>query len=130
MHGAFVWARRALNRPFRRFPARAVAPKYGFGEAGDDEVGVGENAVITADIELIDFENEKESWELKDSDAKLASAEAKKVLGNEKVRQRAAQNQGGYITKGELSLEKAGKLPREIAATQSGSRLRVHLAGR
>ena len=27
-----------------------------------------------------------------------------------KVRQRAAQNQGGYITKGELSLEKAGKL--------------------
>ena len=24
MYGAFVWARRALNRPFRRFPARAV----------------------------------------------------------------------------------------------------------
>ena len=25
MYGAFVWARRALNRPFRRFPARAVS---------------------------------------------------------------------------------------------------------
>jgi hypothetical protein len=24
LHGTFVWARRALNRPFRRFPARAV----------------------------------------------------------------------------------------------------------
>jgi hypothetical protein len=24
MYGGFVWARRALNRPFRRFPARAV----------------------------------------------------------------------------------------------------------
>ena len=23
LYGAFVWARRALNRPFRRFPARA-----------------------------------------------------------------------------------------------------------
>jgi hypothetical protein len=25
LYGAFVWARKALNRPFRRFPARAVA---------------------------------------------------------------------------------------------------------
>ena len=26
MYGAFVWARRARNRPKRRFPARAVGP--------------------------------------------------------------------------------------------------------
>jgi hypothetical protein len=27
LYGAFVWARRALNRPFRRFSARAVIEK-------------------------------------------------------------------------------------------------------
>jgi hypothetical protein len=29
LYGAFVWARRALNRPFRRFPARAVTGRLG-----------------------------------------------------------------------------------------------------
>jgi hypothetical protein len=28
MYGAFVWARRALSSPKRRFPARAVEPRH------------------------------------------------------------------------------------------------------
>ena len=41
MYGAFVWARRALNRPFRRFPARAVWPSIlipNASSSGRDEI--------------------------------------------------------------------------------------------
>ena len=39
-YGAFVWARRALNSPKRRFPARAVRaqlPRYGAADQSEED---------------------------------------------------------------------------------------------
>ena len=61
------------------------APQYGFGEEGSADLGVPASAVVCAEIELVEFENEKDSWDLNEEE-KLAAAEAKKVKGNEKAK--------------------------------------------
>lgn len=63
-----------------------ISPKYAFGDAGSEQFGVPAKAEILGTVELVSFENEKESWELHDNEEKLQVAQAKKVLGNERVK--------------------------------------------
>jgi hypothetical protein len=51
LYGAFVWARMALNRPFRRFLARAVANP----NVGRDGVGVGINSIAILEKQLLNM---------------------------------------------------------------------------
>jgi len=56
-------------------------PKYGFGAEGDSSKGVPPNAVLQYDIELIDFEKDKESWDMA-TEEKLTAATKRKDEGN------------------------------------------------
>lgn len=59
-----------------------VMPKYGFGEKGWTEKGVGPAATLTYEVELKSHENVKESWQL-DADEKLEQAKIIKDRGTE-----------------------------------------------
>jgi len=58
-----------------------IAPSYGFGAAGDTEKGVPPNAVLLYEIEVVDFEKEKESWDM-DTEEKINAATKRKEEGN------------------------------------------------
>jgi FK506-binding protein 4/5 len=62
-----------------------ISPQYGFGKAGSAEHGVPADATILGEIELIEFQNEKDSWDLNEEE-KLTVADQKKSNGNEKVK--------------------------------------------
>lgn len=55
---------------------------HAFGASGNAELHVPANAVIKADVELVDFVPEKESWDLKGADL-LAAADRLRELGND-----------------------------------------------
>jgi len=56
-------------------------PAYGFGAAGNAEKGVPPNAVLIYEIELLDFQKEKESWDM-DTTEKIGAATKRKEEGN------------------------------------------------
>jgi FK506-binding protein 4/5 len=59
-----------------------TAPAWGFGAAGDAAAGVPPGAAVCYTVTLLEFTKDKESWDLKDGDEKVAYAEAKKGEGN------------------------------------------------
>ena len=61
-----------------------ISPKHGFGD-GNAELGVPGGATVLAEIELVEFENEKDSWDLSE-DEKLETADKKKQQGNQKLK--------------------------------------------
>ena len=61
-----------------------ISPKHGFGD-GNAELGVPGGATVLAEIELLEFENEKDSWDLSEDD-KLETADKKKQQGNQKLK--------------------------------------------
>lgn len=58
-----------------------LQPKYGYGDSGSRELNVPPNSVLSATIELLDFEVEKPSWEMS-AEEKIAVAKARKEEGN------------------------------------------------
>ena len=56
-------------------------PKYGFGAEGDKEKGVPPDAVLLYEVELVEFEKEKESWDM-DTAEKISAATKRKEEGN------------------------------------------------
>ena len=59
-----------------------VRPAVGYGAAGAPALGVPPDATLVYDVTLLDFVKDKESWDLKDGEEKLAFADAKKAEGN------------------------------------------------
>lgn len=57
-----------------------LSPAYGFGAAGNEQLGVPSNAHIEYEIELKNFEKAKESWSM-DADEKLEQAKLCKEKG-------------------------------------------------
>ncbi len=57
-------------------------PKFGFGAAGDAAAGVPPAAPVQYTVTLLEFTKDKESWDLKDGEEKVAYADAKKAEGN------------------------------------------------
>ena len=62
-----------------------IAPQYGCGPEGNVKLGVPADATLLAEIELLEYENEKDSWDLSEEE-KLALAEKKKLMGNQKLK--------------------------------------------
>lgn len=58
-----------------------IAAQHAYGSAGNSTLGVPPNAALRADVELVDFVKEKESWELK-GDEQLAASDKYRDLGN------------------------------------------------
>lgn len=60
-----------------------ISPEYGYGDAGKEGllVPVPPNATLLYDVELIDFDNPKESWEMSDGE-KVDAAKVFKEKGN------------------------------------------------
>jgi hypothetical protein len=61
LYGAFVWARRALNSPNRRFPARAVAKDgiYSCGRGDSGQLGHGDTSHYFGPTKITAFDSER-----------------------------------------------------------------------
>ena len=57
-----------------------IQSKYGFGEKGNDELGIPANADVTYEVYLTSFENPKESYEM-DFDEKIETSQKVKEKG-------------------------------------------------
>jgi len=60
-----------------------IAPKHAYGAQGNGDLKIPANAALHADINLINFENEKDSYDLKTGEEKFAAADRLRELGNE-----------------------------------------------
>ncbi len=58
-----------------------VRPDYGFGGQGSAELGVPPEAELIYDVELLDFQKGKDTWDM-NVDEKLARGNQRKELGN------------------------------------------------
>ena len=58
-----------------------IAPKYGFGSGGDPGLGIPPDAKLTVRIELVDFVNEKDWYDLPEYQ-RIADSLQKKEQGN------------------------------------------------
>ncbi|CAG5133011.1 unnamed protein product [Candidula unifasciata] len=59
-----------------------ISPAYAFGAEGNKELGIGPNAVLTYDVELISFEKTKKVYEM-ETPEKLEQAEIRKAKGTD-----------------------------------------------
>jgi len=59
-----------------------VAPKYGFGEGGNSQLGIPPSTSLLYELEMIEFEKGKESWQLNSFQDKLDLALKWKSQGN------------------------------------------------
>eukprot|EP01111_Echinosteliopsis_oligospora_P003237 TRINITY_DN1518_c0_g1_i1.p1 TRINITY_DN1518_c0_g1~~TRINITY_DN1518_c0_g1_i1.p1 ORF type:complete len:402 (+),score=135.94 TRINITY_DN1518_c0_g1_i1:53-1258(+) len=58
-----------------------ILPKYAYGDKGDQAKKIPANATLEYEIELLDLEKEKESWDMS-SDEKISAALKRKTEGN------------------------------------------------
>lgn len=59
-----------------------IKPKNGYGEKGNEQLGIPPNATLLVEIELVQHEKQKQTWEMS-SDEKIEFAEKLKKDGND-----------------------------------------------
>lgn len=77
-----------------------IAPQYAFGDKEHQGklAVVPPNTTVTYAVELVDFENAKETWDMKD-DEKVAAANVKKEKGNKAYKENKLQRAISYYDK-------------------------------